>query len=122
MSIRNHLDKIGIVGATFAALCCLGIPAILSVVAALGLGFVVNDAVLMPLLLISIVILAWGLIDGWRRHQNPAALVIGIIAGLMLYGSAFLLRSTAFAYVSIAGLIGASVLNVLSARRLHAAH
>lgn len=122
MSMRDHLDKIGIAGATFTALCCLGIPAVLSLVAALGLGFLVNDAVLAPLLLISIAVVAWGLIAGWRRHRNSSALIVGIIAGLMLFGSAFLFRSRALAYLSIAGLIAASVLNVLSARRVHPAH
>lgn len=26
MKVSHHLDKIGILGSTFAALCCLGVP------------------------------------------------------------------------------------------------
>ena len=84
MTVRDHADKVGIVGAVLAALCCQGIPAVLSIVAALGLGFLVNDAVLAPLLLVSVGVVAWGLTAGWRRHGNLAPLVLGIAAGLLL--------------------------------------
>ncbi len=33
MSWKAHWDKIGVVGSFFAAACCLGLPAILSIVA-----------------------------------------------------------------------------------------
>jgi mercuric ion transport protein len=116
MATRDHADKVGIVGATLAALCCLGVPAILSVVAALGLGFLINDAVLAPLLLLSVAVVAWGLTAGWRRHGNPSPLILGIVAGLLLFASAFLIRSTTLAYISIVGLIAASVLNAYLTR------
>jgi mercuric ion transport protein len=116
MRTRDHADKVGIVAATFAALCCLGIPAVLSIVAALGLSFLVNDAVLAPLLVLSIGVVVWGLTDGWRRHHNPSAVVLGVVAGLLLFASAFVWPSRPLAYISIAGLIGASVLNALAAR------
>lgn len=111
MGVRDLADKVGIVGATVAALCCLGVPAVLGIVAALGLGFLVNDAVLAPLLLLSVGVVAWGLAAGWRRHHNPSALILGVVAGLLLFASAFLFRSTLLAYICIAGLIAASVLN-----------
>ena len=60
MNARDHIDKIGILGATFAALCCLGISAVLSIVCAIGLGFVIHDAVLLPLLIISLFLVLWG--------------------------------------------------------------
>ena len=54
--MQTHADKIGIVGASVAALCCLGIPAVLSSVAALGLSFLINDAILAPLLASSLLL------------------------------------------------------------------
>src|SRR5712692_977228 len=77
VSFRDHADKVGIAGATFAALCCLGISAVLSVITAVGLGFLINDAVLAPLLVISIIVTIWGMVSGWRRHQNVIPLVLG---------------------------------------------
>jgi hypothetical protein len=48
---KRNLDKIGIGGSVFAALCCLGFPALLSILSVIGLGFIVNDTILLPLLL-----------------------------------------------------------------------
>jgi hypothetical protein len=39
---KRHLDKIGVGGSLFAALCCLGFPALLSILSAIGLGFLIN--------------------------------------------------------------------------------
>lgn len=36
-------------GAAFAAACCLGVTAVLSLLTAIGAGFLINDAVLIPL-------------------------------------------------------------------------
>jgi len=84
MPASDHLDKVGIIGATIAALCCLGLPAILSVLTAIGLGFIVNDAVLAPLLIVSLALIVWALVRGFRRHGNATALVIGSAASLIL--------------------------------------
>ena len=56
MWLARHLDKIGIGGALFAALCCLGFPALLAVVSAVGLAFLINDAALIPLLAAFLVV------------------------------------------------------------------
>lgn len=39
----------GLFGAVIAAACCLGIPVVLSAVAAVGLVFLINDAFLLPM-------------------------------------------------------------------------
>ena len=70
MNARDHIDKIGILGATFAALCCLGISAVLSIVSAIGLGFLIHDAVLLPLLIIS---LGWWRLPASQRWLRRAS-------------------------------------------------
>jgi mercuric ion transport protein len=45
---KRHLDKIGVGGSLFAALCCLGFPALVSILSAIGLGFLINDDILRP--------------------------------------------------------------------------
>src|SRR5438552_16019151 len=74
---KKHLDKMGIGGALFAALCCLGFPALISILSALGLGFIVRDAVLVPLLLMFLLVTLAGLYFGTRRHHRPWALIMG---------------------------------------------
>lgn len=61
---KRHLDKIGVGGSLFAALCCLGFPALLAILSAVGLGFLVNDAVLIPLLVLFLLVTLWGLYLG----------------------------------------------------------
>lgn len=56
MPARDHLDKVGLLGAVFAALCCLGVSAVVSIVTAIGLGFLLNDAVLLPFLVASLLV------------------------------------------------------------------
>ncbi len=45
-----HADKWGPLGSIFASLCCLGFAPLLGVLSAIGLGFLVNDLILVPLL------------------------------------------------------------------------
>jgi len=49
---KRHLDKVGVGGSLFAALCCLGFPALVSILSAIGLGFLINDHILRPLLIV----------------------------------------------------------------------
>lgn len=113
---------IGTVGATVSALCCLGTPAVVSLVAALGLGFLINDAVLIPLLIGSLIVLLWGLTTAWRRHQRPAALMIGGAAAPLLVVFSVVAPSPPMAYLAIAALVGASVLNAVWMRRARVHH
>ena len=117
MGIAGHLDKIGVPGSIVAAICCLGVSALVSVATALGLGFLLNDAVLLPLFVLFLALSLWGLAAGWRRHGNHAALVLGVAAGAVLFVFAFVRQSTPWAYVGVAGLVTASVWNVWLARR-----
>jgi mercuric ion transport protein len=119
MSAGDHVDKLGILGAAFAALCCLGISAVLSVVTAIGLGFLIHDAVLLPLLIISLLVMLWGLFSGWKRHRQPAVLIVGVIAALSLLVFSFVYQSRLLAFISIAALVAASGMNVILLRKVH---
>ena len=79
---KRNLDKIGIGGSVFAALCCLGFPALLSILSAIGLGFIVNDTILIPLLLLFLAVTLLGLYLGTRHHHEPWALILGGLSTL----------------------------------------
>ena len=119
MTARDHIDKVGILGAAFAALCCLGISAVLSVVSAIGLGFLIHDAVLLPLLIFFLLVTLWGLFSGWRRHHQPAAFILGVIGAISLAVFSFVHQSRLLAFISIAALIVASGMNVALLRKIH---
>ena len=112
MAIRGYLDKIGALGSIFTALCCLGVPAPLSILSAIGLGFLINDAILLPLLVAFLVITVVGLISGRRHHGKPWALIVGVLSSLVVVGFLFIYFNPLLVAVGIGGLILASLLNV----------
>ena len=112
MAIRRYLDKIGALGSIFTALCCLGVPALLSILSAIGLGFLINDAILLPLLVAFLVITVVGLISGRRHHWKPWALIVGVLSSLVVVGFLFIYFNPLLVAVGIGGLILASLLNV----------
>lgn len=113
---RKHLDKVGVAGSVLAALCCLGIPAVVSLLTAIGLGFLLSEPVRAPLLLAFLLVTLWGLIAGLRRHRHASPLVLGVAAAATLAFFSLVRMSTPHAWVGIAGLIAASLLNVALGR------
>lgn len=117
MEWKNHLDKIGVAGSFITAACCLGLPAVLSILAAIGLGFIVNDAVLLPLLIIFLAVTLVGLWFGYRVHHRTWPLLLAGISAALVYVFIFVRTVPAVAYLGIAGLIVASLLNVVQRRK-----
>jgi len=56
-------------GAAITAACCLGIPVVLSAVAAVGLGFLINDAFLLPMYVGFAGLNSWTLYRSSRKHE-----------------------------------------------------
>ncbi|HSH39157.1 MAG TPA: MerC domain-containing protein [Chthoniobacterales bacterium] len=108
----RHTDKIGIAGSLFAALCCLGFPALLAIVSAAGIGFIINDAILVPLLIAFLLITLAGLYLGVRHHGSWLAVVVGALSAAIVFVSIAVIGNKVLAAVGIAGLIVASILNV----------
>ena len=71
-------------GAIFAALCCAGLPVILSVLTAIGLGWLRRDAILWPLMFISLAIALWGLEAQRRLHHASGPLVLALLGAIAL--------------------------------------
>ena len=90
-----------------------GFPAFLSILSVIGLGFIVNDAILIPLLLLFLAVTLLGLYLGTRHHHEPWALILGGLSALAI-AVVFLglVPSRIVAYVGMTGLVVASILNV----------
>ncbi len=112
MTIRRYLDKIGVLGSVFTALCCLGFPALLSILSAIGLGFLINDAILLPLLVLFLLATIAGLVSGMRFHAKPWALILGIPSSLLVLGFLFVHFNQGLVQAGIVGLVLAGLLNV----------
>ena len=120
MALSKYLERIGIAGSVVSVLCCLGVSAVVSLLSALGLSFLINDAVLAPLLVAFLGLTIAGLAIGWRRHRRPWAFLAAVAVGVCLFWFSFVSPSRALAYVSIAGLVMASLLNVFYGKHPHA--
>jgi len=77
-------DTAGVCGAVFAALCCMGAPVIVSALAAIGLSWLRQDAILWPLMVVSLAIAIWGLALDRRVHGATGPLMIAVFSALGL--------------------------------------
>jgi mercuric ion transport protein len=91
----------------------LGFPALLSILSAIGLGFLINDAILTPLLVGFLITTLAGSFLGMRHHGNPWALILGAVSTLTTFVFIAVVFNQLLAGIVIAGLIAASFLNVL---------
>ena len=113
---KRHLDKIGVGGSLFAVLlCCLGFPALVAILSAIGLGFLINDDILWPLMIVFLLLAILGLVLGMRHHGSPWALIVGILSALTLYVFIYVSFNQVIAGLGIAGLVIASLLKCVSA-------
>lgn len=122
MAWKDHLDKLGVAGSFIAAACCLGLPAIIAVFAALGLGFLINDAVLLPLLLFFLALTLFGLFRGYRSHGKPGPLTAGVVSAAAAILFIYVVFSAPLAYTAIGGLVAASILNILARQKADRRH
>lgn len=117
MRWKDQLDKLGVVGTFIAGACCLGLPAVLSIVTAVGLGFLIKDAILLPLMVVFLAVSLFGLYLGYRVHRRPWALVLAGVSAVAAFFFIFVHTINFAAYLAIAGLVVASVFNVVLRRR-----
>lgn len=113
-------DGAGVLGASFAALCCAGTPLIVSALAAVGLSFLRKDAILLPLMFASLALALWGFWRGRRLHGSagPLLLAVGSGAGLVagvVFIHGFPARQVIWA--GAAGLVAATLWNARARRR-----
>lgn len=100
----------GLLGSGFALLCCAGAAPVLGLLSAIGLGFLIHDAVLIPLLIVALGVTALGLRHGGRCHRRVAPLVVGVGGGAVAVVGLFFWVPLAF--VGFATVILASVWNL----------
>ncbi len=67
-----------LLGAGIAAACCLGVPAVLAALGAVGLGFLIRDAYLFPIFVAFIALGLWWLYRSARSHGSLAPFWLGL--------------------------------------------
>ncbi len=105
----------GSLAASVAALCCAGVPAVLGVLSAAGLGFLVNDGILLPLVVLALGVALWGLWRGTERHGSRGVLMLGGVGAVLLMVGIFLYP---LVYAGVAAMMGAALWNKVALRRV----
>ena len=106
----------GVVAATCAALCCAGLPIIVSILTATGLSFLRRDAILIPVIAIALLIALWGFWRGRRAHHSSGPLVVGVLASVALVAGVVLLHGVIAKACIGAGALALLVCAVWNAR------
>jgi len=103
MKIKNLLSNsyVGSLGTVFAALCCLGTPAVLAFLGVIGLGFVINDFILFPLLAVFLGISIYGSFSNKKKHNNKYPLILTILGAVLLIPAIFFNVIAAYAIIAI---------------------
>lgn len=120
--MKEFFKQLGsLFGAGFAAACCLGVPLVLSTLGAVGLGFVVHDAYLLPLFVGFVGLSLWLLYRSATRKARLAPFWPGLAGGVIGSAALWLLvtgtsPATWAVYVGLALLLGGSVWDLRNAR------
>ena len=109
-------DQLGFLGTLFVSLCCLGVSVVIAPLTAIGLGFLINDLILIPLVLVFLLITLWGLHSGRKRHREGRPFFLGIFAAVVLIPSFFVTAYLSFFLLVL--LFMATIWNTVAAHRL----
>ncbi|MGH7614391.1 MAG: MerC domain-containing protein [Gemmatimonadales bacterium] len=104
----------GLVGSAVALLCCAGVAPVIGVLSAIGLGFLLRDAILIPLLILGLGVTLWGLWQGRRCHGRSGPLGAGLVGSLITVGG--VLAWVPLAFVGFVAVIVASMWNLAAVR------
>lgn len=107
-----------VLGAGFAGACCLGVIWALSVLTAIGAGFLINDAFLIPIYLGLLGLSVWLLYSSARSHGNLTPFWAGLAGALVAFAGLWILP--ALVYAGLAVLIAGSGWDFWNVRRQQA--
>lgn len=115
--MKLHLQSIGFAGSLFSLLCCLGFGPLIAILSTIGAGFLINDAVLAPLLIVFLVIGGVGLGLTYRRHRRFGPLAVHLSSAVAVVVFTFMLFVPPLVRLGIVGLFAASSWDFFLARR-----
>lgn len=90
-----------------AAACCLGVSAALSALTAIGAGFLINDAILIPLFLAFVSLSLWLLYRSARSHADLRPFRVGLGGGIAAFAGLWIAPLVVIAGLAVC--VGASL-------------
>ena len=102
-------------GALFAAACCLGVTAVVSALTAVGAGFLIKDAVLIPLYLALLALSLWLLYRSANAHGGLAPFWLGLAGALVAFAGLWI--NPVLVYAGLLAIVAANVGDFFRGRR-----
>lgn len=121
--MKDLLKQFGsLLGAGVAAGCCLGVPLVLSSLGAVGLGFIIHDAYLLPLFVGFVGLSLWILYRSARRHARMLPFWLALAGGIGGSTSMWLLVTATYphswpVYAGLALLVSGGLWDIINGRR-----
>lgn len=111
-----------LIGAGIAAACCLGVSAVLAAVGAVGLGFLVHDAYLLPIFVGFVGLSLWLLYRSARGHADLRPFWLALAGGLFGAAGLWLLVTGLYpinwsVYAGLGVLVAGSVWDFVNSRQ-----
>jgi len=111
--MKGHGFWAGIIGAG-VSLCCAGNLLLLSGLSGFGLGFLINDFILFPLLIISFGLVFYSLFSKKKKHGRKTPLFLALISMAFIILGIFL---QPIIWIGIVGILTASISDILLYKR-----
>jgi mercuric ion transport protein len=102
-------------GAGFAGACCLGVAGALSILSAVGAGFLINDAFLIPMFLGFCALSVGLLYSSARAHGSLAPFWVGLGGAILAFSALWF--AAPLVYAGLAVLVASSAWDFWSGRR-----
>ncbi len=100
----------GSLGSILASLCCIGTSALLAFLTSIGAGFLINDKILIPLLVVFLGISIRGVYKPFKYHGRKGSIILAIISAIAVFVAIWF--SKLLVYIGHVGLIAASVWDI----------
>ncbi len=103
------------IGALIAGACCLGLPPLIAALTGVGMGFLLHDAILIPLLVVLLGFTVWSLHKSQQRHGEKGPFYAGVVSSVLAFAGLWVF--VPLSWLGFIGLIAASVWDVLILRK-----
>lgn len=104
----------GTTGSALTGACCLGFAPLVSALTALGAGFLIRDAVLIPLFLVFLGFTLWSLWSSRARHGKAGPFYLGLGSAIVAFAALWFFIP--LAYAALGAFIAAAVWDIVALR------
>lgn len=106
----------GTTGSVLAGACCLGFAPLLAALSAVGAGFLIRDAILIPMFVAFLAFTLWSLWTSRTRHGKRGPFYLGLgSAGVAFAALWFFIP---LSYAALAAFVAAAVWDIVALRRV----